>query len=140
MICVGGPAFVYYVSPTEEELFKKYNPDLQKKSLANRHEKQQEFDKFVSKLKEYSKSDKPSTPPPPLLFSFLLFLPSYRNMFEKGNLSLTGTMYVVWVVQAEAAEKDRELRRLQLRKSAEEERLRKETLRREMGLSNDSGK
>lgn len=60
MICVGGPALVYYVSPTEEELFKKYNPDLQKKSLANRHEKQQEFDEFVSKLKEYSKSDKPS--------------------------------------------------------------------------------
>lgn len=60
VICVGGPALVYYVSPTEEDLFKKYNPDLQKKSLANRHEKQQEFDDFVSKLKEYSKSDKPS--------------------------------------------------------------------------------
>lgn len=51
---------MYWVSPTEEELFKKYNPDLQKKSLANRQEKQQEFDHFVGKLKEYSKSDKPS--------------------------------------------------------------------------------
>lgn len=51
---------MYYVSPTEEELFKKYNPDLQKKSLENRNQKQQEFDEFVSKLKEYSKSDKPS--------------------------------------------------------------------------------
>lgn len=57
---MGGPALVYYVSPTEEELFKKYNPDLQKKSLANRSQKQEEFDEFVSKLKEYSKSDKPS--------------------------------------------------------------------------------
>lgn len=50
----------YYLTPTEEELFKKYNPDLQKKSLANREERQQEFDDFVCKLKEYSKSDKPS--------------------------------------------------------------------------------
>lgn len=59
-IIVGGPAFTYWVSPTEEELFKKYNPDLQKKSLANRAERQREFDDFVGKLKEYSKSDKPS--------------------------------------------------------------------------------
>lgn len=57
---MGGPALTYWVSPTEEELFKKYNPDLQKKSLANRAEKQREFDDFVGKLKEYSKSDKPS--------------------------------------------------------------------------------
>lgn len=63
---------MHYVSPTEEELFNKYNPDLQKKSLANRHEKQQEFDEFVSKLKEYSKSDKPSMHLVPCaeLFSF----------------------------------------------------------------------
>lgn len=59
-IIVGGPALTYWVSPTEEELFKKYNPDLQKKSLANRAERQKEFDDFVGKLKEYSKSDKPS--------------------------------------------------------------------------------
>lgn len=52
---------VYYVSPTEEELFLKYNPDLQKKSLENRIGKQQEFDDFVTKLKEYSKSNKSST-------------------------------------------------------------------------------
>lgn len=49
-------------------------------------------------------------------------------------------MATVWVVQAEAAEADREFKRLQARKSAEEERLRKETLRREMGLSSDSSK
>lgn len=61
VICVGGPAFTYYLTPTEEELFKKYNPDLQKKSLERRAERQQEFDDFVTKLKEYSKSDKPST-------------------------------------------------------------------------------
>ncbi|KAI9744525.1 MAG: assembly factor cbp4 [Claussenomyces sp. TS43310] len=59
LVCVGGPALVYYVSPTEEELFLKYNPELQKRSLENRIGKQQDFDAFVGKLKEYSKSDRP---------------------------------------------------------------------------------
>jgi hypothetical protein len=49
------------VQPTDEELFQKYNPELQKRSLERRVERQQEFDDFVTKLKEYSKSDKPST-------------------------------------------------------------------------------
>jgi hypothetical protein len=60
LCCIGGPALIYYVSPTEEELFLKYNPELQKRSLENRVAKQQDFDNFVGKLKEYSKSDKPS--------------------------------------------------------------------------------
>ncbi|KAF2404405.1 CBP4-domain-containing protein [Trichodelitschia bisporula] len=58
-ICIGGPAFVIWVSPTEEELVKKYNPDLQRRSRENREQRQQEFDDFVTRLKEYSKSDKP---------------------------------------------------------------------------------
>ncbi|GJC85594.1 assembly factor cbp-4 [Colletotrichum liriopes] len=48
-----------WVSPTEEELFKRYNPELQARSLANREKTQAEFDQFVTKLKEYSKSDRP---------------------------------------------------------------------------------
>lgn len=63
-ICIGGPALTMYLTPTDEQLFKKYNPDLQRKSLERRHERQQEFDDFVTKLKEYSKSDKPSRPSP----------------------------------------------------------------------------
>lgn len=58
-VCIGGPAFVMWVQPTDEELFQKYNPELQKKSLERRYEKQQEFDDFVTRLKQYSKSDKP---------------------------------------------------------------------------------
>ncbi|KAI0192810.1 CBP4-domain-containing protein [Astrocystis sublimbata] len=58
-VSVGGPLFVMWLQPTDEELFKRYNPDLQKRSLEGRHERQQEFDDFVCKLKEYSKSDKP---------------------------------------------------------------------------------
>ncbi len=45
--------------PSEEELFLKYNPELQKRSLENRYQKQKDFDDFVNRLKEYSKSDKP---------------------------------------------------------------------------------
>ncbi|KAA6414254.1 MAG: cbp4 domain-containing [Lasallia pustulata] len=59
VMCVGGPALIIYVTPTEEELFKRYNPELQKRSLANREERQQDFDNFVGKIKEYSKSSKP---------------------------------------------------------------------------------
>lgn len=51
---------VMWVSPTEEELFLKYSPELQKRSLQNREGTQQDFDDFVGRLKEYSKSDKPS--------------------------------------------------------------------------------
>ncbi|KAK3397855.1 putative cytochrome c reductase assembly factor [Sordaria brevicollis] len=58
-ICVGGPAFTYWLTPTDEELFQKYNPELQKRSLERRFEREKEFDDFVNKLKEYSKSDKP---------------------------------------------------------------------------------
>ncbi|KAI1819961.1 CBP4-domain-containing protein [Xylaria intraflava] len=58
-VCVGGPAFVMWIQPTDEELFQRYNPELQKKSLERRHERQKEFDDFVTQLKEYSKSDKP---------------------------------------------------------------------------------
>ncbi|KAK0655802.1 CBP4-domain-containing protein [Cercophora newfieldiana] len=63
IVCVGGPAFTLWVTPTEEELFKKYNPELQKRSLEGRYERQKEFDDFVSNLKRLSKSEKSSMSP-----------------------------------------------------------------------------
>lgn len=75
--CVGGPALIYYVSPTEEELFLRYNPELQKRSLENRIQKQEDFDNFVARLKEYSKSDKPSR----YFVSYLLLL----GLIEAGD-------------------------------------------------------
>ncbi|KFY06142.1 hypothetical protein V491_08831 [Pseudogymnoascus sp. VKM F-3775] len=48
-----------WLTPTEEELFARYNPELQRRSLENRQQKQEDFDNFVTRLKEYSKSDKP---------------------------------------------------------------------------------
>ncbi|XP_014560316.1 hypothetical protein COCVIDRAFT_34537 [Bipolaris victoriae FI3] len=59
VLCVGGPALVWYVTPTEEEIFKRYNPELQKKALAGREQRQKEFDAFVGQLKEAARSDKP---------------------------------------------------------------------------------
>ncbi|KAI9844078.1 MAG: assembly factor cbp4 [Sclerophora amabilis] len=59
LMMVGGPALIHYVTPTEEELFKRYNPDLQRRSLEGRETRQREFDDFVARLKEHSKSDKP---------------------------------------------------------------------------------
>ncbi|KAI9891868.1 MAG: assembly factor cbp4 [Vezdaea aestivalis] len=58
VLCIGGPALVIYVTPEPDELFKKYNPELQKRSIANRDKNQREFDDFVGKLKGYSKSKK----------------------------------------------------------------------------------
>jgi len=57
--CVGGPALMYYVTPTEGELFKRFSPELQKHNLENRERRQRDYEDFVGKLKEYSKSDKP---------------------------------------------------------------------------------
>lgn len=41
-------------------LDKKYNPELQKRSLENRQGRQEDFNNFVLELKEHSRSDKPS--------------------------------------------------------------------------------
>lgn len=51
---------INYVQPTEEELFKKYNPELQKRSLEGRDQRLKEANEFIDRIKEYSKSDKPS--------------------------------------------------------------------------------
>lgn len=59
-ICVGGPALTWYLVPTDEELFQKYSPELKQRSLEGRYERQKDFDDFVNKLKQYSKSDKSS--------------------------------------------------------------------------------
>ncbi|KAJ2902783.1 uncharacterized protein MKZ38_000137 [Zalerion maritima] len=57
-VAVGGPMLVWKVTPTEEEMFQRFSPELQKKSLEGRYDKQKQFDDYVEKLKEYSKSDK----------------------------------------------------------------------------------
>ncbi|RMZ87695.1 hypothetical protein DV736_g5083, partial [Chaetothyriales sp. CBS 134916] len=59
-ICaMGGPVLMYYVTPAEGELFKRFSPELQQHNLENRERRQREYEDFLSKLKEYSRSDKP---------------------------------------------------------------------------------
>ena len=50
---------MYLVTPAEGELFKRFSPELQAHNLANRERRQRDYEDFVGKLKEYSKSDKP---------------------------------------------------------------------------------
>ncbi|KAF3902379.1 hypothetical protein ABW20_dc0102561 [Dactylellina cionopaga] len=59
LLVVGGPALVIYLMPSEEELFKRYSPELQKKVIEERPRRQKEMQEFFDQLKEYSKSDKP---------------------------------------------------------------------------------
>lgn len=47
------------VTPAEGELFKRFNPELQKKNLELRDQRLKNHEEFISQLKEYSKSDKP---------------------------------------------------------------------------------
>lgn len=54
---------------------------------------------------------------------------------------LTPFFLAVWVVAAEAAERDKQnVIRLQANKAAEEEKMRKEAIRKELGLSTSSDK
>jgi hypothetical protein len=50
---------MYYLTPTSEEVFSRFSPELQQHNLENRERRQIEYEDFVGKLKEYSKSDKP---------------------------------------------------------------------------------
>jgi len=44
----------------DEDLPKRYNPELQKRSLEGRDQRLKDANDFIAQLKEYSKSDKPS--------------------------------------------------------------------------------
>jgi hypothetical protein len=107
---VGGPALIYYISPTEEELFLKYNPDLQKRSLENRIGRQEDFDNFVGKLKEYSKSDKPSMP-------------------HRSFVRYISWLRIVWEVAAAAERNSKDGKIAEQAKLVEEIRARKEEIR-----------
>lgn len=50
---------MYYLTPAEGEVFKRFNPDLQKRNMELRDQRLKNNEEFVSKLIEYSKSDKP---------------------------------------------------------------------------------
>lgn len=105
------------LTPTEEELFERYNPDLQKKSLENRGRREQEFDDFVSTIKEAAKSDKHSA----------LSRPTHA-VTEK----LTGNL--VWISLKEMEEQKKAAAKSQLRQDTEDARERQRQMRLDAGL------
>ncbi len=46
---------------TEEEALKKYTPEEREKIVGKKHEKDQEFEVFITRLKEQTRSNKSST-------------------------------------------------------------------------------
>lgn len=118
-MCIGGPALIYYVTPTEEELFLRYNPELQRRSLERRQEKQEDFEQFVGRLKEYSKSEKPGKSFG--LPSLSTFLPQIRRVCcycicvlhgdVRINPHMNGqlTVHAVWTAWEEDVSRRRQL-------------------------------
>src|SRR5690606_17190593 len=58
VLIVGGPALTRSVMPKPEELFERYNPELQKRVIENRPKVEKEYQEFLDDLKEVSRSDK----------------------------------------------------------------------------------
>lgn len=121
-VSVGGPALTYWVVPTEEELRSRYNPDLLKKSIEGRAEREAEFNDFVTKLKEYSKSDKPS-----MFFHYDSRAMETRRMLTRGDGA-------VWTVIQEDEENRKRQEAKTTRDLAREAEARREAMRKEAGL------
>ncbi|GAD91617.1 conserved hypothetical protein [Paecilomyces variotii No. 5] len=116
VLIVGGPAFVEYVRPSEEELFKRYNPELQKKALENRDRREKEFDDYVNKLKEWSKSDKSSV-------SRLTMAPVLPPINSAESF---------WVAAQEDADRKRAEMEARTVRDKEEARIQREEMRKEL--------
>jgi hypothetical protein len=94
----------------------KYNPDLQRASLENRDRRAQEFEDYVSKLKEWSKSDKSSTLWP-------------TKVEWEIEADVFGT---VWFAMKEEEARRKETPQLQTARQKEEESSQREDMRREL--------
>ena len=92
----------------------RYNPDLQKRSLENRQGTQQDFDDFVGRLKQYSRSDKPSVFPSDIDMSLLTLL----------------TLHPVWEAAAEAEARMKESAAEEAQRKATEIQRRREEIKR----------
>ncbi|KAL9624685.1 MAG: hypothetical protein Q9160_001039 [Pyrenula sp. 1 TL-2023] len=46
--------------PKDGEVFKEFSPELQKKNLELRDERERDYQEFLDELKKHSKSEKPS--------------------------------------------------------------------------------
>jgi hypothetical protein len=117
---IGGPMLINYVMPSEEELFKKYNPDLQRRSLEGREQRLQEANDFIAQLKTMSKSDKPCM----CIFGSANWVKSHTSlmgvisnmrcgMLEEDSVIDANTSQPVWTVWKEQELAEQEKRRKQ---------------------------
>ncbi|OAQ99019.1 hypothetical protein LLEC1_01155 [Akanthomyces lecanii] len=120
-VSVGGPALTYWVVPTEEELRSRYNPDLLRKSIEGRAEREAEFNDFVTKLKAYSKSDKPKGV-------------GARGEKQETRLMRDARAHTVWAVIQEEEENRKRQEARSTRDLAKEAEARREAMRKEAGL------
>lgn len=118
-ISAGGPALVQALRPSDEELVKRYNPDLRKRSEEQGDKKAQEFDDYVIKLKEWSKSDKSS-------------MSRTRGMDYSRYFRTNVILFLVWVAAQEELDAKRALAESQKAKAKEETRVQREEMRKEM--------
>lgn len=123
---VGGPALVEYIRPSDEELRKRYNPDLQKRSAEQGDRRAQEFDDYVTKLKEWSKSDKSS-------MWYPLFRGSVSTEFYRSSGELWLTIgFLVWYAAQEELDRKQAAIEAQRTQAKEQTRTQREEMRKEM--------
>ena len=53
---MGGPYLTQFLMVSEEDALKKYTPEERQKIMENKREKDAEFEVFINRLKEQSKS------------------------------------------------------------------------------------
>lgn len=123
-----------YVMPTDEELFKKYNPELQKRSLERRAERQQEINDWVENLKRQSRSKKPSKCPIRVT-SYELRVTSAEHVTLQDCLLTIPPPFSVWVVQEEETRAARQAHLRNTARLAEEAKAQREAMRKEAGLT-----
>lgn len=122
-LCIGGPAMVQALRPSDEELVKRYSPELKKRSQEQGTAKEQEFDDYVKKLKEWSKSDKSSMFADRNMVSLVLLWNRW------ANASITSP---VWFAAKEEADAKQAVIDAQRRRAKEEAQVQREEMRKEM--------
>jgi hypothetical protein len=100
---------------------KRYSPELQKRSAEQGNSKEQEFDDYVKKLKEWSKSDKSSTS----VERTVLWPALWGNM-------LMWLSSLVWFAAKEEQDAKQAQIDAQRRRAKEETRVQREEMRKEM--------
>lgn len=102
---------------------KRYSPELQKRSAEQGNSKEQEFDDYVKKLKEWSKSDKSSTSGGgPLVLLPMLIWDILANAWSP----------LVWFAAKEEQDAKQAQIDAQRRRTKEETRVQREEMRKEM--------